>query len=229
MAERATRLPDRLVVADGDPEALSITTRWLQNLEAKGGTQGMAAATPNAIAGPTCPLVPRLRSSAKRLGRTCVTCQGTSPAPSVSSECGRGARLDGPTARSARFRSRNGACLIKVHPPAGAAGRAPAGYLTDGAASLSHMGAESLHSMLARLLRRVGSLRIVRGTIQRPRKDTSMTQNQTNRTDEPREGMACSQPRDESAAEREYREKVRASVERVRTQNREILDRLATR
>lgn len=44
-----------------------------------------------------------------------------------------------------------------------------------------------------------------------------------------REDMNCHDAHTEAQNEREYREKVRASVERVRQQNREILDRLATK
>jgi hypothetical protein len=50
---------------------------------------------------------------------------------------------------------------------------------------------------------------------------------QTNRTGQ---GLACRDSQEETGEkEREYRERVRASVERVRSQNREILDRLATK
>ncbi len=43
-------------------------------------------------------------------------------------------------------------------------------------------------------------------------------------------GLACSDSQEEkSEKEREYRARVRESVERVRSQNREILDRLATK
>lgn len=42
------------------------------------------------------------------------------------------------------------------------------------------------------------------------------------------ENMTCRDARDE-AAEREHREKVRAVSERVRAENREILNRLATK
>lgn len=42
--------------------------------------------------------------------------------------------------------------------------------------------------------------------------------------------LACRDSQEEiSETEREYRERVRAAVERVRNQNREILDRLATK
>lgn len=41
--------------------------------------------------------------------------------------------------------------------------------------------------------------------------------------------MACRDARDETAAEREHREKVKAVSDRVRAENREILNRLATK
>lgn len=41
--------------------------------------------------------------------------------------------------------------------------------------------------------------------------------------------MACRDSRDESAREHEHREKVREVSERIRAENRDILNRLATK
>lgn len=44
------------------------------------------------------------------------------------------------------------------------------------------------------------------------------------------QGLACRDSHEESEQkDKEYRDRVRAAVERVRSQNREILDRLATK
>jgi hypothetical protein len=79
--------------------------------------------------------------------------------------------------------------------------------------------------LLAVVLPDQGSRRIVRG-IRRAFLERTMDE-QTNQIDQ---GLACRDPQEATGEkEREYRERVRASVERVRSQNREILDRLATK
>lgn len=43
------------------------------------------------------------------------------------------------------------------------------------------------------------------------------------------DAMSCRDPRDEAEREQERRDKVRAASERVRAENRDILNRLATK
>ena len=80
--------------------------------------------------------------------------------------------------------------------------------------------------ILAPVLPLAGSLRIVWGTIRKLFLGEVMDE-KIHRSDG---ALDCRDSKDEkNEKEREYRERVRESVERVRNQNREILDRLATK
>lgn len=80
--------------------------------------------------------------------------------------------------------------------------------------------------LLALLLQRVGSRRIVGGREGSQFREGAMDE----KIERGAQGLACRASREESEQkDKEYRERVRAAVERVRSQNREILDRLATK
>jgi len=79
--------------------------------------------------------------------------------------------------------------------------------------------------LLALVLPPGGSSRIVRGIEIEAFLEKAMDEQNNNE-----QNRACRDSQEDvSEKEREYRERVRASVARVRSQNREILDRLATK
>jgi hypothetical protein len=100
--------------------------------------------------------------------------------------------------------------------------------VTAGSIDTSNQAMNSRHARFPRLLALLlpghGSSRIVRGI------KSLLGVNMDEKNNRGGQGLACRDSQEEvSETEREYRERVRAAVERVRNQNREILDRLATK
>jgi hypothetical protein len=106
------------------------------------------------------------------------------------------------------------------------------GYLKSTGPSEVHMSDHSkstlLRRVLALLLRRRGpSSRILGMTV--GASEEARMDDETRNRNTGEQGIACRDARDESAVERARRERVREASERVRAENREILDRLATK
>lgn len=80
----------------------------------------------------------------------------------------------------------------------------------------------------ALLLRRKEPHGRLPGTIVAPSQGAAMKETNRN-TRATQDNMVCREKTAESEREREHREKVRQVSERIRSENREILDRLATK